>query len=254
MKINELITEADKRSLKKVPDNLDDIIQLLETNCSEALIALKKGKTCFKGLRDLSQPFYKTDPKLKIRKSKNTKNYYTLLFDNLPSWSKYPKRSRSLICSNDRECCWSYGIPFLVLPYNGAKFGVSPDADIWHCFNNIGIKNLNLFTKVISDCGIPDKKFDQLIFELRIGGEYNTSAKFKKAGLDLIGEAMKNNKTNQDLINKLNFLFNPDKNGFELANIKTIPTDYPSEIWTDSEAYLINTNSNFFNVIMNRYS
>jgi hypothetical protein len=250
MKINEL---ADLRSKKKVPDNIHDIIALLELNCPDSLAALKEGKRCFKGIGGLDKPFYKSNPKLKIRKSRNTKNYYTLLFDNLPSWSAYPKRSQSLICTTSTEGAYIYGTPFLVLPFNGAKFGVCPDKDIWYCFKNIEINSLNIFTKAISDCGIADKNFNNLIYELRMCGEYNASYKFDKMGMHIIADAMKNNKTNQELIDKLNFLFDPKRNGFELANIKSIP-DYGCEIWTDSESYLINTKSNFFNVIMNRYS
>ena len=39
-----------------------------------------------------------------MRKSANTKNWYTLLMDNiLPEWAAYPKRSQSFICSTSER-------------------------------------------------------------------------------------------------------------------------------------------------------
>jgi hypothetical protein len=72
----------------------------------------------------------------KERESAYTENYYTLLFDNLPSWKKFPKRSRGLVCSTNMQYAsnYGYGQPFYVIPFDDSKIAVAPSHDIWESF------------------------------------------------------------------------------------------------------------------------
>lgn len=61
-------------------------------------------------------------------------NHYTLLLDNLKSWSDFPKRSRSLICAMSREIASGFGTPYVIIPFDGADLAVAPRHDIWYSF------------------------------------------------------------------------------------------------------------------------
>jgi len=63
-------------------------------------------------------------------------NHYTLLLDNIKSWSDFPKRSKSLICAMSREIASGFGTPYVIIPFDGAEFAVAPRHDIWYSFQN----------------------------------------------------------------------------------------------------------------------
>ena len=65
------------------------------------------------------------------RKSKNTNNYYTLWMDNHPDFAKFPKRSRSFICSTNRNYAEEFGNAHLVVPKDTAIVGTTGKEDIW---------------------------------------------------------------------------------------------------------------------------
>jgi hypothetical protein len=71
------------------------------------------------------------------RQSAHTElNYYTLLFDNLPSWKSYPKRSKSLVCTTDDGAADNYGRVYRVFFKTGSKIGICPERDLWECFSD----------------------------------------------------------------------------------------------------------------------
>lgn len=72
------------------------------------------------------------------RKSQNTTNYYTLWMSNHESWSDFPRRDRSAICSSSYQRARSYGSgwnddsnAFLIVPMTDTKIGVCSDSDLW---------------------------------------------------------------------------------------------------------------------------
>lgn len=76
---------------------------------------------------DLKGDYYILKPTGEIRQSAwLNSNYYTLLLNNLPSWSKYPKRTH--VCSN-KYFQFNQNV-FKVIPINGAKIGICPSDDI----------------------------------------------------------------------------------------------------------------------------
>jgi len=77
------------------------------------------------------------DPKTSTRTSQNTDNYYTLFIDNDPSWSKFPKRSKSLICTTDYSKSILYGNGYVMFPVNGSDIGICPKGDIWGSFKGL---------------------------------------------------------------------------------------------------------------------
>ncbi len=83
---------------------------------------------------DINTSIYNTNSF--TRKSANTYNYYTLLFDNHPSWKDYPKRSKSMICTTEYSTADGYGNVFIVIPSDKAKIGVCPANDLWNSFDH----------------------------------------------------------------------------------------------------------------------
>ncbi len=80
------------------------------------------------------------------RTSEGTANVYNrLISDILPSWKNIPKRSDSVICSNNYYTAEEYldygkridGVIYLVIPPNNARIVVSPSGDIWYAFDRV---------------------------------------------------------------------------------------------------------------------
>lgn len=252
MKINEIL---DKRSTILTDEN-EIMFQDIHRNCSEALVALSKDKIIYKGLRNIRDDILLTDPKLKKRKSKNTENYYTLLFDNLPSWKEYPKRSRLLICSTSRSVASEYGNSYLVLPFNGAKIGVCPTMDMWLSFlDYLKGKDLADFNYDLKKILLHEPKNETNYRELlnSIFIYKNTIVKNMLYLPDNIRHMLELATNIKDTQKALDELFNPNIAGFKVSNIHQIPPRSESyEVWTDSKSYLINVNSMLYrNILIN---
>jgi len=93
------------------------------------------------------------------RTSANTQNYYTLWMDNSEDWADYPKRSKSLICTNDLSNTANYGDSYIIIPEDNAKIGICPGEDLWYSFpaqlKYIGSANwgssLDMFMAAVND-------------------------------------------------------------------------------------------------------
>jgi hypothetical protein len=249
MKINEV---TDKR-LKIITTEKDDkLYREIKAKCKQAILALKKERAIFKGLHgsDYDYDVYLTNPKLKIRKSQNTSNQYTLLFSNLPSWKDYPKRNRSLICTTSVSIAKGYGRTFLVLPLDGAKIGVCPGQDMWDTtLISIG-KNVHTidFVEILENRGITGNTYEQLMKSfVKNKSELYSIDTFSSY---FITELKKCNNT-VEMEQLLNKFLNPTHNKFELKSCFSLPKmkqsydDDSYECWTDSESYLVKIGTPF---------
>lgn len=104
----------------------------------------------YRGVESTSNYMF-VQPSKYERQSANTElNYYTLLFDNLPSWKQYPKRSRSIICATGLEITSDYGNTYRVFLKTGSKLGICPERDIWESFENFDrLEDFNYILKGI---------------------------------------------------------------------------------------------------------
>jgi hypothetical protein len=203
------------------------------------------------------------DPSSRERTSRNTRNFYTILFDNLPSWTKYPKRSRSLVCSTDPSRPRGYGQPFYLFPENGSKIGVCPSYDIWGSFDTVtNDYNLSSFNDYFwmflrdsmnaIDRSYPaePKNFAEMVVY------FDEIDKHKKYVVQFIKNEFGStpdsvdfrykafpvkeyiNTPSMKLIDYLDKMFDPEKNGFML---KTPGNSIPKnrETWTDSPCVMI---------------
>jgi len=121
------------------PIDKDKTVDLILNNCKKhfkSIYMSGKAMPLYRGLEGYLDYGYVNTNKGDLRTSANTQNYMTLLMDNLPSWKKFPKRSRGMICSTDSQYADDYGHINQVIPYDNAKIAVASDDDIWNSFRN----------------------------------------------------------------------------------------------------------------------
>jgi len=229
-----------------------EAIDMINKNCSKILEQYKKHPSwyIYRGLK-LSPNYQFTNPaKAQPRRSLgDIGNYYTLLMDNLPNWKKYPKRSRSLICSRDINAAKGYGDAYVVFPYNNATFGVCPELDIWISFLG-NISNLRTFNRdlkkllILTTHGVKnfDKDWNRLTKSFKMSEERiknnlipnDTINNFKLSFKQWIIEIL-NGKTYIETFKKY---MDPNKNNFDLTKDPTTITQR-RELWTDSKCVLV---------------
>ena len=118
----------------------DKLLELLETHCSNALEYYKTSSDSItRGWKSIKKSgIY--HPGSGERKSQNTTNFYTQMYDTNPANNGWPKRSRSFICTTEIDTAQNYitdldtgidGTLTYVFPFNGTKIGVVPEDDIW---------------------------------------------------------------------------------------------------------------------------
>ena len=105
---------------------------LFDTHCSDAEWMIERNTPLYRGVRnDVYDDITTVDPTQTERKSENTSNYYTLIFDNLPERAKWPKRSKSLIATTRLRVAEDYGTARVVIPFNRVKIGCINSDDMF---------------------------------------------------------------------------------------------------------------------------
>jgi hypothetical protein len=117
-------------------------IEIIYSRSGDALWMLKNDAMLYRGVDDMELQNLKycayVDSSKTERRSQNTSNHYTAIFDNHPEMTNFPKRSRSFIGSTSQSTAlmgYADGhidFLFVMIPFDDAKIGVAPKADIWH--------------------------------------------------------------------------------------------------------------------------
>lgn len=209
------------------------------------------------------EPYVFVDPRKakEPRKSRNTKNYYTLIMDNEPIWNRFPKRSQSIICLTDG---YDYGPnEYIVLPKDGWKIGNTNERDFWGVVDNIDprLDNMSDWAEMVNlllnyDLDDPPyhrydsssqefkkrcEKFDEWIKRQDKSQEeaikdilYPTQFKYEEM-YKLFMDQYKG-----DLYRLLKSHINPKRLGIELMKVgDNLPRE--TEVWTDSPCMLVNS-------------
>lgn len=254
IKLKRLLLEG-----RSVQIDENEVIRILSTNNPSNDFSLM-----YRGLGQSIDPYLKISPENFERISAYTENYYTTLFDNLPSWKEYPKRGKSIICSNLMNRARNYGNIYYVIPREGCKIAVCPADDIWNSFRNTYKQGLYHFIKALIGCmslynmhnnEINDMEtFDDIkkVLEYIEYINYNTTDSPKNFEnyshynyLISIWNSYRNGKK-LDLLQFFDeYLLNPNVNKFKLY---TYPFDsdemeYNRELWTDEDSILIHVKS-----------
>jgi len=175
-------------------NSYENFCQLLKTDYSQATEKFLNGVAIYRGVREFQGPYFVKIPGLRI--SQNTENSYTRLFSGLlPSWSKYPPRNKSFICTTNinrtrgyiTESEYSRG-QYIILPKNNAKIGVCSFTDMWDSFLSLANEykiydmsylnwSINNFVETVS---LKNEKFNQTFNDIKNMFLYNSDEKIKK--------------------------------------------------------------------------
>lgn len=223
-----------------------------------------KNDEIYRGLRNISFNVGFIEPAKHTRRSAHTDNYYTLLMDNLKSWSPYPDRSKSVVCTTSIGTAKDYGDLFVILPFAGAEIGVAPKNDMWNSFPfrlvhlNSYINKMVEFSDDKRDRAPQDSfaKFKTYILDLDksleekefynriLDGEIYRHKGFRK----FIYNYKKSSAEN--FFEYLKLIINPEKNRFKLKKyqkgFEVGGLSYPGkEVWTESPCLLLRHDGDF---------
>jgi hypothetical protein len=200
--------------------------------------------------------------------------HHTLLMDNLPSWSKFPKRSQSVIGLTSADQRVIFGSHrYLIIPFDGAKFGVAPSSDLWGCkvdvtnyrplrtdptfsfndfFSEMMVMNKvsdNSYSEMMSDLQELYKEFESLLVYSPV--EKSQSSKSTDWLIHLIPLFKKFHESKFESVEDgFNHFFSPDRfrgtdlddlEGFHVMNwsyLTNLDRWHSYEFWTDSECLL----------------
>jgi len=258
IKLKEILTEAPRNALENefgrtISINKNEFEKLY----SKRAMTPTHNNTIFRYIYNFTGKYGFINPKASNspRKSAfNNTNYYTILFDNLPSWKNYPKRSESIICTNDKSNAADRTQPagskhyYIVIPLQNAKIAICPEDDIWFSFNTQILKYMG-YSDNLSDFMI-DVFFDADKYNYKMSETYKSIKKYFNLidndsgnNLRFIKDTLLKDKLENgyNMLDIMNDILDPNKNGFELKKVTEnmiLPSD-SREIWTSDKCLLI---------------
>lgn len=136
--------------------DLEAALKLIEQNCKGYLSSSGAKTGIFRGFKMSGNAAFGDSNAGNPRVSANTFNYYTLWMDNDPAWSKFPKRSRSFICSESDSVAEGFAMKSgyetcYIFPYDDAKIGACPTDDLWQAFETRGVSSLSTFMRAVHE-------------------------------------------------------------------------------------------------------
>jgi hypothetical protein len=246
MRLAELF-EAEVAGQPLKPEVIENALELFKTSCKNAKWMLDRDKPIWKGFAKQPVPAGKVaviDTHQSKRKSQNTKNYYTEIFDHSSYFEGWPKRSLSLICSLDKSYAESYAWRdslYAVIPFNDAKIGSVEAVDIWGIeFQPFGVGKAIDFETLndwLRSIGIPDTIDGLCDFATKLAErDKDTVSRFEKA----FPEAAKDTDVLDDFMGYLNGSLSPEILGFEQYDSKTVRNAMDdAEVWVSGKVLIM---------------
>ncbi len=260
MKITEVTTIT--KSTKQIPIKFTEINSFISKKCP---IAFNKPFRLYRGMPRRSEMMF-GDSSLLNRRSANTSNHYTLLIDYiLNSWNKFPKRSKSFICSTNSDRDF-YGITYEVYPVGNPLIGICPSEDMWDSFKieidqignvfsnlayilstskkkisntnkishnifdilskNKTISNNDTLSDITNIISLADKNWHDLMFEPKLKYTWSYFSPINLAKFQSFSQLLENT-------------IDPIKNKFKLYKLSEMPNVKNREIWFSGPAYFV---------------
>ncbi len=244
MKINEVLNEDGVVPYSKtlIPgENIDQIRDILRDNCSEFL-SNNLDFPLYRGTTTLDhRGAVVIDPKAGTRVSKDKPNHYTVMIDSSPAFSKFPKRSKSLIVTTDYNTAENFaggfnGNLYCVIPFNGSLIGAVNEPDIWDVPLDMSVvgddMELGDLPDILREMRMPETSLEDMI-------KYGNTPQFAKDFAEFYPDAKI--APEQFIPYMINTIFTPQSLGFKLHNtsdikVNTMPN---TECWTDGKCVLI---------------
>lgn len=262
MKINKYFKLFESRS-SILSD--DEFFKIMKENCQDFI----KNPKPLQRVKDGYDTFSYINPKIHSRSdgsSASIAKNINIFLNNLPSWREFPKRNNSVIISSNMDRYEaSYGSEYhVVIPFDVAKFGVTPSLDLWDVIIKLpsknesiqdlkftlsslqrGLRALNIknisYNEFISDI---QSIFDHYKIEDDIIGTFST--KDIKTLFDwFISNDIENVEDGFDIVLSPTALSSHRKIGFVINSYSELETNYPYEIWTESECLLYNLGTHY---------
>ena len=237
--------------------NIDEFVKNVKKKCYQMLDTYKNNGWKYMYYRGINDEFNSSFGF--IQPSKYTResmwaghNTYTLLIDNLPSWSAFPKRSKSVIMTTNKNNAQSRAgnnIPYIIFPVNNSKIGICSKSDIWDSFPKLTSRfqliHLNGFNRMIGELIIwfGDEMYDQddwndlkKLFNTAIPDPESEEGYKAEQTIDRYDlEPFVGKKLSDAIFPYLD----PKKNGFKLFTPRNKIPDSDLETWTDGDCYLL---------------
>jgi hypothetical protein len=228
MKFKEFLNESTSSYKKKI--SLEEAAEIIKKNCTGFI---DHGKVLYRGSYSyMPDENYLLSIPETVRKSANTSNHYTLALDHVLKEKNWPLRSKSWICSTNADEASNYGDDYkVIIPFDATKVGIVHANDIWFkaILNTITFEE---FADTMKDLEIRDDTYQDMVHDCFTtyndeldADTYDYIDEFK----ELFGDKIKSEK---DVEERLDWLFDPDRIKFKLTNGKDM--DIPSgksECW-----------------------
>lgn len=224
---------------------LSEVIKFYKERCTQYNPKLN---IIYRGVRDdkeLYNSYAIVKPSEHERSAGYSNTTYVNIIDNLESWSDYPKRTKSIICSTDRGVSKCYGEVYVVIPTDNAHFGVCPYYDFQQCFK-----------KFSSKFGIGIYRINELLGNRESGYSFEEFKYAMKSGdfnqvelsFDYRQYMSENKLSGIDVMNEMFEMLSPNVNEFrtfdydgktDISNLDKIQFLDSNEVWTSDDCILI---------------
>lgn len=264
--LKSLISEQKNRSVK-LNASSQVMSKLINSKCKTSKNLFADGLVFYRGI-NLNANFYNIDPSKTIRIPNQQSRLAHFLLDLLPSWENWPKRSRSVIFTNNKDQASEYGNLYIVLPTDGAEIAICPKMDFWDSFSYVkkrirvdGIPDFNVFfssnffpvvygieIKNINNSNQIKNIFKNLDVNVKstddVRNKIIKKINFIPPNYTLLLKDMERENFDGDLIKYFDGLLNPQRNGFELVKIESMNAKFLygkyKEMFTESKCVLVN--------------
>lgn len=201
--------------------------ELIGDNCSD----MNFTKPFWRGSMKANEECYIIQGDQGGRSSANTSNHYTVIMDEFLPAKGFPKRSASIILTNNHGEEYARGYSssqgsnrglYAIFPFNGVPIGVCDNEDIWHTRTEIGrshAKTLEKWNNWFDSNDVPDYSFEDLVQGIKDGLEDEHS------GLDSVFDSA------STVERDLRQAFTPPMLPLKLATSATVPEDKDRELW-----------------------
>jgi len=231
--------------------DVEAAVETLNTHCKNAIWMLEQDRPFYRGdkggyAHDLSihSGFGIMDSSKTERVSQNTSNYYTLIFDNIPSMNGFPKRSRSFIMSNDLRYARKFVSGndeklMVCIPFDDAKIGIVGSEDMWDINIRVfgSLRDVADVNDSYEDIGLSDTNWESFInFDKALKNDESAAFEdFKNAFGEIKAQQFK-----RSFIEEINKGYAPSSTGFIKGNTSSIKSySKNSEVWVGGRVLLM---------------
>lgn len=219
----------------------------LDKYCPDLFWMLAENTPFYRGMRTELSGISYVDLTKTTRKSQNTSNWYTEIFDNHFEMGDYPKRSKSLICSSDLEYAYGFGKQVnIVLPVKNSKIGEVRELDIWdlgpiELFGRSGtLDDLNDFLGEIIKLGLNTKECSfQLLRNFDGEIKDKNSEAFNRIQNSDYSNLLDSDDFFYDFLKTILEAYSPDMLGIKPSTPATFRHSGDQEVWFDTGAIII---------------